>query len=306
MIKSTIISFIRLKKVTPSSSSIDEMPETTERGSCTSPMPLHDDLRRVYHKLRDENYSDSLCNTDRRDNGSDEVDGGGDTDNDIMPTDLTRVVAKMESEIDTLINRVNELEGKITQCHYILGDPDKKQRLPNLVKDVKYKSKQFENEINKEKEKSEKMLTELYDYCKSINKLEQLRTQQRYQLEKKVEEIEELKAKNNEITDEIKTLKAAEKQHLEKEKTLENLRKMVQDLKNNHNSLVDENTTYRSNVGGSLNGLGPKGFRRPFNRTQNRRGSIVDGNSIIGSFRKTTTKTSLNTRTRKPAVPRFS
>ena len=59
-----------------------------------------------------------------------------------------------------LINRMNEMEGMLTQCYYILGDPDRKRRLTDLVKDVQYSSKQHEKELRGEKNKVRSALSD--------------------------------------------------------------------------------------------------------------------------------------------------
>lgn len=255
--------------------------------------------------MRDENLSDIVDNehsgkqSEDTELGSDEVDGSNHSDNET----LGRTVLRLENEVDKLINRMNHLEGLITQCHYILGDPDRKRKLPNLVKDAQYERKQFEKDLNTEKQKSEKMLTELYDYCKSINKLENVRQQQRTEIERLSEELEVIKRENAVIQTKCRTLEEANMRHMEKEKTLQNLRKMVDDLKSSHTNLADENANYRMNYGAG------KTSRKVGRNNVNslRRGSTVDGVSAANSLRKPGTKPMMfaSNRRTKPIGSRY-
>lgn len=261
----------------------------------------------MFEKVRDENLSD-LLNSDHskqhmEDNcdgsvqkASDEIDSLAEGTGPKSYESMEQMVANLEAEVDKLINRMNHLEGMITQCHYILGDPDRKYKLPNLVKETQYTSKQFEKELGKEKVKSEKMLHEIYDYSRSIHKLENDKLHQRQEFEKLTSEIEDVKRENAVLSEKCKTLEDANLKHLEKEKTLQNLRKMVDDLKTSHSSLVDENSNYRINYGtGNF-----KSLRRP-PRIQTRRGSTVDipgGNSV----RKPVQKPGFSTARKKPSI----
>lgn len=271
--------------------------ETQDSSSCTSPEPIDDDLKRIFNKVRDENLSDFLnsehaskqLDAKTEENGSDQIDST--TDKEIE--DIPKVVVKLEEEIDKLINRMNEMEGLLTQCHYILGDPDRKHKLSTLVKDSNYEKKQAERELTKEKEKSEKMLSELYDYCKNINRLEQVRQHQRHDLEKKTEEIEKLQRENVILQEKCKMLEEVNNRHIEKEKTLNNLKKMVDDLRMSHTNLADENANYRINYG--TNALSRK---RPI-RTVSRRGSTMVESTTPGMARKPTTRPVLATTNRR-------
>lgn len=263
--------------------------ETQDRSACTSPDPVKADLKRVFNKVKDENLSDLLnseyANTHFKDendtNGSDEIDASSQN-----AENLGTMVSKLEGEIDKLINRMNHMEGLMTQCHYILGDPDRKFKLPTLVKDTQIASKQFEKELNTEKAKSEKMLHELYDYCKNINKLENVRQNQRTTLEKQSEEIEKLKAENAVLREKCTKLEEVNHRHLEKEKTLNNLRKMVDDLKSSHSNLADENANYRLNYGTNTF----RNYKRTGGRNLTRRGSTVVDNSTSSTIKKPVTK----------------
>lgn len=292
-----------------SKSSISEEPDLAEQNSTPSPVPElnHDDLKRVYEKVRDENLSDLLnsehSNRHIEDNGngcdndigksSDETDANSN----VKPVEnYEKLVSFLEAEVDKLINRMNHMEGMITQCHYILGDPDRKHKLSNLVKDVQQNSKQLEKDLNKEKVKSEKMLHEIYDYSKSIHKLESDKLHQRQDIDRLTLEIDDLKRFNAVISDKCKVLEEANLKHLEKEKTLQNLKKMVDDLKTSHTSLADENSNYRINYGtGNF-----KSFRRPV-RQMTRRGSTVEM-TLGNSTRKPATKPGLSTTRKKPSL----
>ncbi|KAL4217984.1 hypothetical protein ACF0H5_022722 [Mactra antiquata] len=291
------------------SSIIKKATEEDVTDSMVSPSPdlSLSDLKKVFNKVRDENVSDLLNSEhankhlDNADSvlGSDEIDGLSDRHDETM----AKTVSKLDSEIDKLINRMNHMEGLITQCHYILGDPDRKRNLPGLVKDIKYESKQMEKDLGKEKEKSEKMLNELYDYCKSINKLENVRQQQRNEVDKLNHEVEDLKRENAAIQMKCKTLEEANLRHLEKEKTLQNLRKMVDDLKSSHTNLADENANYRINYGAG------KSNRKLGRNNANslRRGSTVESVGTNNSVRKTGSKPMLYTNSRriKPIMSRY-
>lgn len=203
-----------------------------------------------------------------------------------MLEDPSTMIANLEGEIDKLINRLNSTEGLLTQCHYILGDRDRKQKLPTLIKDSQSASSQLETEIRKEKVKSEKMLTELYDYCKAIQKLENARQQLRHEVDKHSEEIEKLKRENAVLTEKCTMLEAVNNTHLEKEKTLTNLKKMMNDLKSSHTNLADENANYRINYGTG----GLRNYKRVGVRNVSRRGSTVGESSLANSVRKPVTK----------------
>jgi len=212
-------------------------------------------------------------------------------------------VSNLEGEVDKLINKLNTLDKLVDRCHYILGDPERKHSLATLVKDLQIVEKQFERELQKEKDKAEKMLTELYDYCKSINKLEYQRNQQRHLMREKEEMIKKLEIENVILLEKCKNLESANLQHLEKEKTLDNLRKMVANLQASHGSLVDENANYR---GGYPSHTPARTYRRPGIRAQNRRGSIHDANANSTIIKKGLTKSTITlTNARRKPQPRM-
>ncbi|XP_060569375.1 uncharacterized protein LOC132727803 [Ruditapes philippinarum] len=294
------------RKIRAKKSSISTEEEMQDRSACTSPDPIQGDLQKVYNKVRDENLSDLLNSAhaskhfegENESKGSDEIDASFKND---TPMDMATVVTKLDMEIDKLINRMNHMEGLLTQCHYILGDPDRKQKLPTLIKDSQMEGKQFERELNKEKAKTEKMLHELYDYCKSINKLENVRQQQRTNIEKNSEEIERLKAENAVLREKCTMLETVNNKHLEKEKTLNNLKKMVDDLRSSHTNLADENANYRINYG--TNAL--RNNRRLGGRNAViRRGSTV-AETMTTTVRKPVTKQVLNTNRRSKPLSRI-
>ncbi|XP_045181591.2 keratin, type II cytoskeletal 75-like [Mercenaria mercenaria] len=286
-------------------SSISTEEETQDRSACTSPDPIQGDLQKVYNKVRDENLSDLLNSVhankhfegDNETKDSDEIDASFKNN---TPMDLSTVVSKLDGEIDKLINRMNHMEGLLTQCHYILGDPDRKQKLPTLIKDSQVASKQFEKDLNKEKAKTEKMLHELYDYCKSINRLENVRQQQRLTIEKNTEEIEKIRAENAVLREKCTMLETVNNKHMEKEKTLNNLKKMVDDLKSSHTNLADENANYRINYGtGAL-----RNNRRVGVRNVTRRGSTV-ADTMVTTNRKPATKQVFTSSRRTKPLSRF-
>ena len=247
--------------------------------------PVKEKLSQVYLKIRDEVQTETRSESPEDfENYFDELDGVEKT----KIADLTNLVDK---EVDKLINRLNEVETQVTQCHYILGDPNCKDSLPALVKDVVFMRKQYEQELAKEKETSEKRLNEVYDYCKSINKLENTRKNLRSQLDTSEKELNTVKSENAALIDRCKILEAEKLQHLEKEKTIDNLRKVIQELKQ---SKVDENANLRVSHG-------PQRTYRRSTRTQTRRGSFDQGLPLGNSpVRKNGSRQPLYTSRRKP------
>ena len=288
------------------STSISEEPDACDQESTSSPTPdlVHDDLKRVFEKVRDENLSDLLNSEHTNKHIDDNLDSNLDKGSDETDAGLfakpgesyEKLVGVLESEVDKLINRMNHMEGMITQCHYILGDQDRKCKLSHLVKDVQASIKQYEKDLHKEKGKSEKMLHEVYDYSKSIHKLENDKLHQRHEMDRMVAEMEGVKRENAVLSEKCQILEEANLKHLEKEKTLHNLRKMVDDLKTSHTSLVDENSNYRINYGtGNF-----KSYRRPARMTS-RRGSTVEM-TMANAARKPVTKTGMTTVRKKPST----
>ncbi|XP_052763434.1 uncharacterized protein LOC128205661 [Mya arenaria] len=286
--------------------SVSEEPDMSEKEAITGPVSvadhIHDDLKKIFNKVKDENLSDLLNSEYAHKNAISDSGAGAESGSDEIDAninqnivDIGKFAEKLEDEIDMLINRMNEMEGLLTQCHYILGDPDRKRRITDLVKDVQYTAKQSEKELRKEKSKSEKMLNELYDYSKQINKLEMKRELMRQENEKLTEEREKLKRENAVIRDKCDKLEVASLQHLEKEKTLQNLKKMVDELKANQFQSTDDSPNFRG-IGNTRTNT----KRTP--RVQNRKGSTVDL-SVPGTVRSRTQARGQLFNTRKRTIP---
>jgi hypothetical protein len=62
-----------------------------------------------------------------------------------------------------------QLEDEVNKCHVMLNDKDKKLSLSLHIYDLSLTIKQRDKELQQEKQKSEKMLNELYEYSKKVN-----------------------------------------------------------------------------------------------------------------------------------------
>ncbi|KAL3889844.1 hypothetical protein ACJMK2_002171 [Sinanodonta woodiana] len=157
------------------------------------------------------------------------------------PRDIT--LAVIETDLDIILERLVELEGNKTKIHEVLGDPEKKIFTLNLVREMKQQNKQYEKEINQEKQKNDNMLTELYHNSTNIKKLENLHQQMKNQADLKNDEITRLRHEKLLLQQKCESLHQVNMQHAEKEKTLENLRKLVKDLQDSTGN--GENSNYR-------------------------------------------------------------
>ena len=200
-------------------------------------------------------------------------------------------IQRLEKEVEVLIQRITKYEEVLSQCYYTLGETDFKHSLTGLLKDLKMSNQRKDKEISKEKAKIEDMLTELYDYSKTINKLEMNAHTQRHLVQLNEEEIQKLRNENAVLADKVKNLEAINAQHAEKEKTLENLKLMVENLKSS--KAMEENTNYRNNTGGRQEPQQPRTNRRPVYRT-GRRGSIE--NHVNTNIRRSVSKPTINRR----------
>ncbi|KAK3586919.1 hypothetical protein CHS0354_008515 [Potamilus streckersoni] len=166
----------------------------------------------------------------------------------ISPCDATNYVtlAVIETDLDIILDRLVELESHITEIHEVLGDPEKKSFPLYLVREIKQQNKQYEKEINQERQKNENMLTELYNNSKNIKKLENLQQQMKNLADLKNDEISRLRQEKLQLQQKFESLYQANMQHAEKEKTLENLRKLVEKLQ--ESKVKGENANYRQKV----------------------------------------------------------
>lgn len=133
-------------------------------------------------------------------------------------------------ELEFLVNKIDQLESEINKCHMMMGDKDKKMSLSLLIYNMSLTSKQHVKDLNLEKQKSEKMLNEIYDFSKKVNKFEQIRSQQKALIDQNNEEIEKLQEENERLKGQVEKLEKLHSLHTEKQKTLENLRNMVKEL----------------------------------------------------------------------------
>ena len=260
----------------------DEGQDTVDAACSTSPSPgeklMLEEIDRIHYKVKSENKMEKF----RFENDS--YNNKDDSSRCSTP-EYTTTLQKLEQEVDIMIKRIVKYEEVITQCYYTLGETDFKHSLAGLLKDLKMSNERREKELIKEKHKIEEMLTELYDYSKTINKLEMNAQQYRHKIEANEEEIRKLKQENAIIADKCRTLEAINAQHAEKEKTLENLRKMVENLKST--TVADDVTNNRSN-----RTEGQRVYRRPY-RT-GRRGSLENHTNI--NVRRSISKTTTNRR----------
>ena len=265
----------------------DECQDTVDAACSTSPSPgeklMLEEIDRIHYKVKSENKMEKFRFDTDTNNNTDE--------RSCCSTPEFTTLQKLEGEVDKMINRIVKYETVITQCYYTLGETEFKHSLSGLLKDLKMSHDRKEKEIVKEKAKIEEMLTELYDYSKTINKLEMNAQQQRHLIDSNDEEIRKLKQENAIIADKCKTLEAINAQHAEKEKTLENLRKMVENLKTTTGA--DETTNHRVNRTDSQ-----RTVRRPY-RT-GRRGSLENHTNI--TVRRNLSKPTINRR--KPLTGR--
>lgn len=263
-------------------------PTQDQASNLANHQQLSVELKRVFHKVHGENSSDTASECSTKSDDLDDVDGISSA----KIVDLVPVVRQLETEVDQLINKINDLEGQIIQCYYLLGDPDKKMLLTSLVKQLQMHLTQAEHELKSEKKKNEKMLYEIYDYSKTIHKYENEKVLQRHKCEKLEEEMSQLRRHNHFLQEKCSTLESANLQHIEKEKTLENLRKMVKDLQTSKKQ-VDENANLMSLAA-------PRWPKK--NIRGGRRGSVVEANIGV-SMKKAITKQVGNGVKRRPTRP---
>ena len=136
-------------------------------------------------------------------------------------------------ELDKMVDKVEKMESEINKCHVMLGDREKKMSLSLLIYDLSLNLKNKDKEIQEEKKKCESMLTELYDYSKNLNRLEQSKHNMKDTINSQGEEIEKLKVENIKLKEQVVKLEQINMQHSEKQKTLENLRNIVRELQPN-------------------------------------------------------------------------
>lgn len=261
----------------------DEEQDTVDAACSNSPSPgeklMTEEVDRLHSKVKAKNDCEKFrFDNDTNNNREEEL---------ACSTPDYTILQRLEGQIDMLIHRTATYEDVISQCYYILGETDFKHSLTGLLKDLKMSHQRKEKELSKEKAKIEEMLTELYDYSKTINKHEVSTQKQRHQIEANEEEIQKLKNEIAILADKCRALEAINAQHAEKEKTLENLKQMVENLKSSTRP-IDENANYRNN---RLETQRP--IRRPVYRTS-RRGSVE--NHGISTVRRSTSKPTTNRR----------
>ena len=262
----------------------DEGQDTVDAACSTSPSPgeklILEETDRLHSKVRAKNDSEKF----RFDN---DTNNNREEESPCSTPDYT-MIQKLEKQVDVLIQRITKYEEVISQSYYILGETDFKHSLTGLLKDLKMSYQRKEKELSKEKAKIEDMLTELYDYSKTINKLEMNAQTQRHQTLANEEEIQRLRNENAVLADKCKNLEAINAQHAEKEKTLENLKLMVENLKSSSRA-IDEN----ANVRNTRQETQQRTNRRPMYRT-GRRGSIET--HVNTNIRRSVSKPTLNRR----------
>jgi hypothetical protein len=151
----------------------------------------------------------------------------------MTPSTLDVVLA----EVDKLVEKVEKMENEISKCHIMLGDREKKMSLSLLIYDLSLSGKKKDKEMQSEKNKSEKMLTELYEYSKKVTKLEQVRHQMKQVIDNQAEELNKYKTENTKLKDQVIKLEQINMMHAEKQKTLENLRNMVREIQTSQQDL---------------------------------------------------------------------
>ena len=163
----------------------------------------------------------------------------------LTPANLDNVI----SELDTMVERIEKLEDEVNKCHVMLNDKDKKLSLSLHIYDLSLTIKQRDKELQQEKQKSEKMLNELYEYSKKVNQLEQTKNTQKTTIDSQTDEIEKLRAEKDKIATQVAHYEKLSMMHSEKQKTLENLKSMVRDLQATRDVMNSSHHDYESPVG---------------------------------------------------------
>lgn len=190
---------------------------------------FHKRVQQIIEKLHQmKKISDNLSD-DQHDSKSSKENGK----KSVTPSTMDLVLA----EVDKLMEKVEKMENEISKCHIMLGDREKKMSLSLLIYDLSLSGKQKDKEVQSEKNKSEKMLSELYDYSKKVTKLEQARHQMKTLIDNQAEELNKFKTENTKLKDQVIKLEQINMMHAEKQKTLENLRNMVREIQGSQQDL---------------------------------------------------------------------
>lgn len=154
-------------------------------------------------------------------------------------------------DVQYLMDKVHEAESEVNKCYMMLGNKNKSLSLSLLIYDMSLSARHTEKELKQEKQKSDKMLNELYEYSKKVTQLEQGKAKLDLSVVAQCDDINSLKHELEKCKNHITQLEQQSKLHTEKQRTLENLKSMVRDLQNTGRSGTRASTDSYTKVPGS-------------------------------------------------------
>ncbi|KAK3586920.1 hypothetical protein CHS0354_008516 [Potamilus streckersoni] len=154
------------------------------------------------------------------------------------PSDVT--LAIIETDLDLILDMLAKCKSQISEIYELLGDPEKKSLIINLVKEIKNKQEQYEKDLNQEKQRTIDLVNEIKNqqeqYEKDLNQekqrtlnlVKEIKNQHEQDLNQEKQTIVNLSTDINSYTkhiNKLELLKQQMKTQLDvKEKEIEKLR----------------------------------------------------------------------------------
>lgn len=174
----------------------------------------------------------------------------------------------LEKQINFVLNQLETLDSQVSQCYNVIGEPNRRKSLSVQFEDLVVSNGEMKRQLEKEKQKIDKMSHEIYEITMEKKKHEHNSQLKDIQLEVKENQVNKMQQDNNHLKKEVEKLTQLHMQHLEKQKTLHNLREMVNELQDTKKFIKEENDNLKSKLNIYEHSVTGKGLLRKNSNTR--------------------------------------
>lgn len=174
----------------------------------------------------------------------------------------------LEKQINFVLNQLETLDSQVSQCYNVIGEPTRRKSLSVQFEDLVVSNAEMKRQLDKEKQKIDKMSHEIYQIAMEKKKHEHNSQLKDIQLEVKENQVNKMQQENNQLKREVEKLNQLHMQHLEKQKTLHNLREMVNELQDSKKFIKEENDNLKSKLNIYEHSVTGKGLFRKISNTK--------------------------------------
>ncbi|KAJ8321586.1 hypothetical protein KUTeg_000057 [Tegillarca granosa] len=124
----------------------------------------------------------------------------------------------LEKQINFVLNQLETLDSQVSQCYNVIGEPTRRKSLSVQFEDLVVSNAEMKRQLDKEKQKIDKMSHEIYQIAMEKKKHEHNSQLKDIQLEVKENQVNKMQQENNQLKREVEKLNQLHMQHLEKQK----------------------------------------------------------------------------------------